>query len=494
MSLALPKRGIAGKFLYGREISAVARYTHPQLRDERRKQEEQKMKKHVKIWAALLGLALLAGQLAACGGEGRNEALSAATGPVGDSAAVLAADPQDEPADNNEKTEIDFWDMVWGNDQYSAVSAELVARFSEQSGAIHVNVQHVPWDNWYQSFTTAIASGTGPDISTGSGYQAFQFTKTGHIDPLDDLVEELRAAGELDDFVPDSVDSLIYDGHYVALPWQIDNRQLWYNKNLLAEHNVEPPTTWEEFREVCRAVSGDGVYGLVISRDDLGKQLCLSFIMNNDGGLFDKDRNVDAMSKESLEAITFLTDMATEGLVDPAGAGMTANEAKRAFESGKVAFFFDTANYGVRETTPDFAEICHPLESFSGKKGTYGAVNNIMVYKGDHTDEAKEFLKWWSKNLLELWTLGGADGTPARLSTCADPYFADPRMQIAMNEWIPLGKNIAYKYPTMWPECNEVDGDVALTDMAQGVTMGVDPEENLAKVQEALEAIQANAS
>jgi multiple sugar transport system substrate-binding protein len=64
--------------------------------------------------------------------------------------------------------------MIWGGPEYIDAGKALVAQFNQEHPGITVNYRSVPWTNWYQTFLTAIGSGTAPDLSTGAGYQAVQ--------------------------------------------------------------------------------------------------------------------------------------------------------------------------------------------------------------------------------------------------------------------------------------------------------------------------------
>src|SRR5579875_2846594 len=89
-------------------------------------------------------------------------------------------------------TQLKFWDMLWGPPEYITASKNLVAQFNKTHPTIQVTYQSIPWANWYQTFATALASGAGPDVSTGAGYQAFQFADKGYILPLDQLVTSMK--------------------------------------------------------------------------------------------------------------------------------------------------------------------------------------------------------------------------------------------------------------------------------------------------------------
>ena len=123
--------------------------------------------------------------------------------------------------------ELQFWDMNWAGPEYIDAGKALVEKFNQEHPDIKVTYRTIPWKGWYTTFVTAIASGTAPDISTGAGYQAVQLYEQGAILPIDDVISEWKANGKLDDFLPNTIETLKYDDHYVALPWAIDIR-VWY--------------------------------------------------------------------------------------------------------------------------------------------------------------------------------------------------------------------------------------------------------------------------
>ena len=145
--------------------------------------------------------------------------------------------------------------MIWGPPEYIDAGKALVAQFNQEHPDITVTYRSIPWADWYQIFMAAIASGAAPDISTGAGYQAVQLYDQGAILALDDVIGQWKNNGKLDDFLPKTVDTLKYDGHYVALPWAIDIRVWYYRKDLFEEANVQPPTTWQEFKAAAQALN-----------------------------------------------------------------------------------------------------------------------------------------------------------------------------------------------------------------------------------------------
>ncbi len=387
-----------------------------------------------------------------------------------------------------QEVSIDFWDMVWGGAEYPVAAQKLVDRYNAEHPDLQVIYRSVPWTNWYETFVTAIASGSAPDLSTGAGFQAVQLYDQGAIMPVDELVAGLESS----DFLPGSLDAMKYDGHYVALPWAIDLRVLFYRKDLLAEVGVEVPKTWQEFRAASKTLTGNGRYGLVSSGDGGGVHWILAAAINNGGGLFSEDGKAALNSDRTKESLQFLADIVADGSLDPASAGYRNDDARGAFFRGEAAFFLSNPLLpdGAGEAI-DKIGIIPPLEAFHGDKGTISWVNNIMVYnQTEHPKETMAFLKWWSENALGLWTEGLVSNLPARSSIAADVHFQDnPNIKYVMENYIPVSKTTSERVAGTFPKLNEVEGDGFLQSMGQALWQGQTVDAVLPDAQAHLEEI-----
>src|SRR6266481_9957927 len=126
-------------------------------------------------------------------------------------ATLIAVLVGSSPVQAKDHVDLQFWDMIWGPPEYIDAGKALVAQFNQEHSDITVTYRSIPWTNWYQTFVTAIGSGTAPDISTGAGYQAVQLYDQGAILPIDDLISQWKSNGKLDDFLPNTIDILKYD-------------------------------------------------------------------------------------------------------------------------------------------------------------------------------------------------------------------------------------------------------------------------------------------
>jgi multiple sugar transport system substrate-binding protein len=382
--------------------------------------------------------------------------------------------------------------MVWGTDpdRYITEAEKICDAFTAETG-IEVDYQSISWGSWYETFVTAVASNTNPDVSTGSGYQAFQFAELGYIEPVDDIYDEWNETGEIDEFMPRAVSLMYYDGHYRAIPWLLDVRSLVYNVDMLEDNGIEPPTNWDELYDACVVLAAAGEHGFALSGDAGGKQAVYQFCYNNGGGVMEEDGTVAVYSEENREAVAFLRSLHDIGAIYPAGAGMTGTELLGAFLNGDFAFMVASPIMLENHESDFEIGMLDPLVSPNGTYGGFFSANNIMLYSNsDCKPEAKQFLLYWTENQLSLFTQGTAAGLPARASFYEDAFYQDSMFLMdAYEKYIPIGGNAVWKMTTNFPEANELDGLTEWVDLGQGITLGADTDALLKIVDDAAKSV-----
>ncbi|MGI6116626.1 MAG: hypothetical protein ACOYB9_10880, partial [Luoshenia tenuis] len=111
------------------------------------------MKKGLTLIMSLLLVAAMGLSMVGCGGAPDaggaattgGDASSSASGGTG-----MAAEP----------VEIVFWDMAWGAaEKYPAIAEETIKRYTEEVDPnVTFNYTNLPWSNWFETFSTAVAS------------------------------------------------------------------------------------------------------------------------------------------------------------------------------------------------------------------------------------------------------------------------------------------------------------------------------------------------
>jgi glucose/mannose transport system substrate-binding protein len=111
--------------------------------------------------------------------------------------------------------------------------------------------------------STRLTGGDPPDsFQLHAGLEVEKYEPEKYLQSLNDLY-----AGEGWDkaFPPDLITLLKYNDGFWGVPVNIHRSNvLWYNKQVLADSNIQPPTTWDEFFAAAETLKAKGIVPLVI--------------------------------------------------------------------------------------------------------------------------------------------------------------------------------------------------------------------------------------
>lgn len=449
-----------------------------------------------KKWMSIGCCLLMAGSLAACGGN--TDSGDADSSNNTNENVDIADKENEEPKENNnsgDKPQIEFWNMVWGNEESNAIGERMCAEYSEANN-VEVVYRAVPWTNFYQTFLTAVAAGEAPDCSSGSSYMPFQLYDMGAILPIDDLVQTMYDEGEMDDYISlDLVENYKYDGHYVALPNGIDLRVMYCRADILAENGLEVPTNWDEFRHCLEVLSNpaENKYGMALSCNGDNGKVMFQWIINNGGGLFDEDGNPDCLQEKNVQAVNYLLELINDGLINPSSPGMTADDCKNAFAQGEIAFLFEGP--GFADSLPEMGDKIQAMTPMTGLSGESAAVfwnGGLMAYtQTEYPEETKAFMRWFIANMKEYCIDGAYSQLPVRQSILDDPFYAENVVtQKVLSDYVPVMTTIATHSKSLFSQLSAVESDGTLDAVAQSLfTPGITAEELLQTEQKNLENI-----
>ena len=400
------------------------------------------------------------------------------------------------PGSGGAAAELKFWDMPWGSPAYTEAAKKNTESYAPAEGLGKATYQSIQWNGFYQTFSSAIASGTGPAVSTGAGFQAFQFAEQGAIAYADNLLESMKKDGSYDDFLPGVVETMKTDKGYVAVPWLLDVRVLWYNKALLDEAGTKVPTTWDELLETGKALKKIGVSGFATGSgtgNTVGMHTMVAMMINNGGGMFDEDGNPDCVTPENIEAMEFVRELVGEGIVDKGAVSYTTDNVEDQWNTRKAGLGIWTPGLvGLAPNAADDLVIASPLTSPTGKTGGLYFVNNIMMYTKTPSQENSEaFVKHYLSQLHTYWDQNLGLGVPALKSIAESPTYAgDPNNVKVIQEWVPVCKGYSAKKDGASAVVAAVDGGQDLSQFAQTMLQGqTDPKAALTTLQRGIEAL-----
>jgi multiple sugar transport system substrate-binding protein len=392
-----------------------------------------------------------------------------------------------------------FWNMPWGGTTFNPLDKKITLAYKPASGLPKATYQEVQWANFTQTFGSAIASNTGPAVSSGGGTQAFLYAHQGKITYADSLINSWGSNGIKADFLDGLLDTMKTDQGYAAVPYNLDCRMSWYNKDLMAQAGVESPKTWDDYKTVCAALKKIGVYGFGLGSgagNFTGSHILTAFMINNGGGLFNSKKEPDCLTSENEEAMEYVLELIQSGYSDPAAATYTSANVQAQWTAKKFGFGWDGAGLAVSVggTVANSMVVGDPLTSPSGKKGGIYFPNNIMMYKNTPSQKGSEaFLTYYYKNMKPLWTQNTGIGLPPLKSIAATSEFKSNANNVKIiNDWNPIygtwaapgSKSLFYNI------ANTVDGTQPMITFAQAILGGkTDAKTALTTLQNSLESL-----
>ncbi len=162
--------------------------------------------------------------------------------------------------------------------------------FEAANPGVKVEITVMPWSGIQDKILAAIMAGNAPDIAiVGQGHPQ---TLASGLAEVSDLVD---FAGGKDNFLGTSLLlGSTEDGCY-ALPLYITPVVAYYRQSYLDKAGITKlPETWEEYYEMCRAVTdpGNNIYGFGVPfGDQHGTKTVWQFLLSNDVELVAQDKN-----------------------------------------------------------------------------------------------------------------------------------------------------------------------------------------------------------
>lgn len=385
----------------------------------------------------------------------------------------LAACAGDSPGAGDEKGPLTVW--VMGDS--GANFEQLVAPFVKETGT-KVEVVAIPWDGIDERLTTAVASGSGPDVVQIGLSKLRTFADAGALLPLD---SELAAhpgiaPKNFADGVAGSATAVA--GKIVSVPWVSDTRVLFTRTDILAENGIDsPPATWDELRADAKtlAARGSGQYGYYIPQWDSPLPVVMTWDFG--GSIIDANGNVNFDTPEFAKAVDLYTGLYADGSV-PTNSDFDQTQG---FISG-IAPMLVSGPYlakAIADSAPELAGKWDVTTVPSASNGTslFAGSNMGVWYNSPRKNAALNLLEFLSKPATQLswYTINGE--LPTVKAALEDPSLTgDPLVKVYSAQLADA------KVLPLVPNWDGVVGSDLLTALNSIVLTGADRDSTLAEL------------
>lgn len=287
---------------------------------------------------------------------------------------------------------------VWIMGDSGANFETLVEPFVAETGT-EVEVVAVPWDGIDERLTTAVASGSGPDLLQIGLSKLRTFADAGALLPLDDYLGDYPGLAPENFAAGVAGDATAVGGEIVSVPWVSDTRVLFTRTDILAENGFDaPPSTWDELRDVAAVLAdrGEGQYGYYIPQWDSPLPLVMTW--SNGGDVVAADGSVDFDTPAFHAAVDTYIGLHADGSV-PANGDFDQTQG---FISG-IAPMLISGPYlakGITDSAPelDGAWTISTVPAGSASSTSLFAGSNMGVWHNtDQIDASLSLLEFLSQ-------------------------------------------------------------------------------------------------
>lgn len=222
---------------------------------------------------------------------------------------------------------------TWGSQSEIKMINSLLADF-EKKYNVKVEVIHIP-QNYFQKLHLLFASKQAPDVIFINNFYVQLYAKANLLERLDAYFEKDI---ENSTYFKNSLTALSYKNHLYAMPRDVSNLVVYYNKSLFDKYKIEyPKETWTfaDFLTLSKEIKKhQGVFAVGFEENPL---FWLPFLWSNKGGLIDENGNYILNSPNSLSALAFYLDLRTKYKYAPSRIDSANQTMAQMFLNEKIA-------------------------------------------------------------------------------------------------------------------------------------------------------------
>ncbi|WP_020110820.1 ABC transporter substrate-binding protein [Rhodococcus sp. 114MFTsu3.1] len=305
---------------------------------------------------------------------------------------------------------------IWSDDAVAAAYEQSFAEFTAQNPDITVQINQVPWANYWDKLRADLSGGGGDDIFWVNAPNYASYADNGNLVNISELLPDA-----VSDWEPSAVEKYTRDGSLWGVPQLIDGgKVLYYNKKLVSDAEVDlADLTWDPsneqadtFLQALKKLTVDSAgrtadqpgfdpgavtqYGFNAAWDF--DAIVGNFIASNGGLYQDSGKYVFADDPASVDAIEYAVDLINDDHVAPSSADTNDNLdfSRDQFLQGKLAVF-ESGAYNLANISEgaDFEWGITPIPA--GPSGRIPVTNSIIAAgnsASENSEATQKVLDW----------------------------------------------------------------------------------------------------
>ncbi|MBO7747463.1 extracellular solute-binding protein [Paenibacillus sp. MWE-103] len=382
------------------------------------------------------------------------------------------------------------------NSAQNKMVTEIIKEYEEANPNVTITTEVLENEQYKSKLKVLSASNDLPDVgfTWAAGFMD-PYVNGNMFAPVDDLLQ-----GELKDkFVAGTTEAYAFGGKTYALPVELNIVPVYYNKDIFAKYNLQPPKTLDELKTIIKTLSDNKVTPITLGgKDAWPSSFWYMYLADRIGGPDVMDKAVagsDFGDPSLLEAAKQAQELVNMNAFVKGYNGLSNDEAKSLFMNEQAAMFamgtWEVPNYTTSADVPQAFKDKIGYFKFPAVDGGKGSVDDwvggpgvglFVSQNSKHVDEAKKFVsffvrKWGEHSVTDA---GVIPATKVDTSSVKLPQmFID-----LLNELNQASKVTLYLDTQMKPGASDAHHNLVQALLGKAVT----PEEFIKKQDDALKA------
>lgn len=310
---------------------------------------------------------------------------------------------------------------TWGSASEMAVLKPIIADFEKQNPGVNVELLHIPQD-YFQKLHLLFASNLAPDVVFINDLNLPIYAS--RLEPLNNNI--FKDKKTVTQYFKEPIETLSYQGQIYAVPRDVSNLVIYYNKDLFDKYGVPyPKKNWtiSEFLVTAQKLTNKTTFGVSYEEDIY---YALPYILSFGGGILDKDLETELINTPNSQAgLNFYKNLANKYDVAPKKSQVASKTIGQMFLDGSIAM-----HLSGRWMTPKYRESAKfrwdVAEFPRGPKGSVvqaDASGWAICKNSRHKDASIKFVQFLSsKQNIEKMTKSGLI-VPARIDVAKSKTF-----------------------------------------------------------------------
>lgn len=323
------------------------------------------------------------------------------------SGCALEVDKKEQKTEMS-KEKLVLWSYYETDAQKESLN-QLIAGFNNSQDKYLMTWEYVPMTEFSKRIAIGITESQLPDLVIIDNPDMPSYIELEVFEEITNYITQ----GEIDQYYESVWQSVEQGGKIYGVPFCTNNLALIYNRDILAENQLEPPQDWEEFMRAAQIMTNHSRYGFSMSGVS-GEQSAFQLL----SWILASGEKIETLgSTYTIMGLERISEMVSKRVMPIESINWSQNDVARKFAEGKLAMMENGPwilpiikeagiNYGIIQLPYEQSEV------------TIIGGENLCLIKGKHLEGSIEFMNYYNQE-------------DVMLKVCKSAYVIPPKMKQA---------------------------------------------------------------